>query len=361
MLFDLRPKTSFKELFDRNEEKKAFENSLNTYPLIVVTGLRRVGKSSLTKSMLNEMKSPYVFIDGRILYTSSGGQIKYTDFVATLERELCKLSTKFKIKSYIKQVRGINISGSGVSIDPKKTDLTELFDQLNRYSKKTGKDFVVCIDEAQYLRFYGSRGGKDLLTLISYMYDNQNHISTVITGSEVGLLHDFLDLSNYESPLYGRAYSEIKVKPFKPNVAKEFLKEGFSEINLSINFKLDKVIEVLDGIPGYLVLFGNKYKENLNYEEAILQVHQTMKGMVEGELKELEKRSSRYIMTLKYIASGVKTWSGLKRVFIADGDNIGDSRLYEILRVLETTSWIEKSSDNKYKIVDPVLEKVLRE
>jgi hypothetical protein len=121
------------------------------------------------------------------------------------------------------------------------------------------------------------------------------------------------------------------------------------------------VIEVLDGIPGYLVLFGNKYKENLNYEEAILQVHQTMKGMVEGELKELEKRSSRYIMTLKYIASGVKTWSGLKRVFIADGDNIGDSRLYEILRVLETTSWIEKSSDNKYKIVDPVLEKVLRE
>lgn len=361
MLFDLRPKTSLEDLFDRLDERKSFEDALYTYPMIIVTGLRRVGKSSLTRAMLNELEFPYLFLDGRSLYASAGGQIGHMNFVSALERELSKLSAKFKIGSYIKRVKGINISGSGVSIDWKETDLSTLFEQLNNYSEKKGKDFVLYIDEAQYLRFYGSRGGKDLLALISHIYDNLRHIKIVITGSEIGLLHDFLDFNNYASPLFGRAYSEISVKPFKPEVTKEFIKRGFSEINISINFSLDKVVEVLDGIPGYLVLFGNKYRENPKFDEAVLQVQQTMRGMIEGELKELERRSPRYIAALKYIASGIDSWSRLKRIFIADGDNIGDSRLHETLNTLQITSWIEKSRDNKYKIVDPVLERILKD
>ena len=361
MLFDLRPKTSLEDLFDRLDERKSFEDDLYNYPMIIVTGLRRVGKSSLTRTMLNELEFPYLFLDGRSLYASAGGQIGHINFVSALERELSKLSVKFRIGSYMKRVKGISVSGGGVSIDWKETDLSTLFEQINNFSEKCGKDFVLYIDEAQYLRFYGSRGGKDLLALISHIYDNLKHIKTVITGSEIGLLHDFLDFDSYTSPLFGRAYNEISVRPFKPEVTKEFLKRGFAEINMRMDFDLDLAVERLDGIPGYLVLFGNKYRENPEFEEAVFQVGQTMRGMIEGELKELERRSPRYIAALKYVASGIDSWSRLKRIFIADGDNIGDSRLHETLNTLQITSWIEKDKDSKYKIVDPVLERILKD
>jgi len=361
MLFDLTPKVSIDDLFDRLDERKSFEYSIYNYPLVVITGLRRVGKSSLTKTMLNSMNLPHLFIDGRSLYASSGGQINHTNLISAIEKELGKLSLKFKIKNYLKTVKGITFSGNSIAVDWKKTDLSNLFEKLNDFSGKKNQNLVLYIDEAQFLRFYGSRGGKDLLALLSYIYDNLRKIKIVITGSEIGLLHDFLNFGNYNSPLFGRAYNEISVKPFKREDSKEFLRRGFSEINIPVNFDLDEAVKILDGIPGYLVLFGKKYSESLDFDDALNRVWQTMKGMIEGELKELKNRSARYTTALKYIATGINYWTGLKNLFIANGDNIGDSRLYEVLKTLQTTSWIEKSEDNKYKIVDPVLEKILKE
>jgi len=54
MLFSFEPKTSRKELFDREGEFKSLESSLKTYPIVIVTGLRRVGKSSLIRAFYNE-------------------------------------------------------------------------------------------------------------------------------------------------------------------------------------------------------------------------------------------------------------------------------------------------------------------
>lgn len=50
-------------------------------------------------------------------------------------------------------------------------------------------------------------------------------IHFVFIGSEIGLLHDFLGLENYESLFLGRIYSKITVTPFT---------RGFNEVNLKV-------------------------------------------------------------------------------------------------------------------------------
>jgi hypothetical protein len=360
MLFDTRPKTKLEDLFDRIDERKALEDALYNYPLVIVTGLRRVGKSSLIKAVLNELQEIPLFLDGRGLYSSSGGNITRFHLIGHIESELARVSLKYKIVKSLKELRGVSIKGNSITLARKELSLSSLIERLDKFAAKNEKNIILYIDEAQYLKYYGSRGGKDLLTLLAFIYDNLRNTKMVITGSEIGLLHDFLKLSDYESPLYGRAYSEICIEPFKRETSIEFLKKGFAQINLPVSFDIEEVVDFLDGIPGYLVLFGVKYREFLNVEEAIERVFNYLSRMISSELKELEKRSPRYLKILEHIAMGVDSWTGLKRLLIAAGDIVSDSRLYEALNILQQTSWIKKT-DGKYDIVDPVLKRVISE
>jgi AAA+ ATPase superfamily predicted ATPase len=61
MLFSIEPKYSLKDLFDREEVKK-LRNSLNER-MILLLGLRRIGKSSLVLSTLNSTDTNFIFVD----------------------------------------------------------------------------------------------------------------------------------------------------------------------------------------------------------------------------------------------------------------------------------------------------------
>ncbi len=57
MLFDPRPKTSRRDLFNREEELALLDNAARRgEPLILVLGIRRVGKTSLLRSFLEEWR-----------------------------------------------------------------------------------------------------------------------------------------------------------------------------------------------------------------------------------------------------------------------------------------------------------------
>ncbi len=47
------------------------------------------------------------------------------------------------------------------------------------------------------------------------------------------------------------------LRKFTPNQSREFLKRGFNELGMNIaNHEIDEVINKLDGIPGWLTLYG---------------------------------------------------------------------------------------------------------
>lgn len=358
MLFSFEPKTKRSELFDREEELEKLANFLPRYPFVVITGLRRVGKSSLVKVFLNENDYPSISIDCRRLYMESGGNITSSDLISYIERELMRVSWKEKIKALLKKFK-INISSITVEMDSGKMDLASIFEKISAIAEKGETFFVVHFDEAQYLRFFGSRGGNDILAFLAYVYDNLPSIRVIITGSEVGVLHDFLKLGDYSSPMYGRAVYELALKPFSKNLAVEFLKQGFQEQGVKPDFDVEKVIDKIDGVPGYLVLFGMKYIDVRDTFLALEEVYRTMEALMKREIDELERRSRRYLKILKLVSLGINTWTGLKNYFYSSGDRISDSRLYELLQSLTKMTFIEKR-EGKYKIVDPVLEEVLR-
>ncbi len=358
MLFSPQPKTNREELFDREKELKDLSKALDRYPMVVVTGLRRVGKSSVVRVFLSENSLPFIYVDGRRVYEMSGGSMGSHALQRALEMEFSRLSKSRKLLNFLKKIKGINIAGSGVEIDKREFDLTSTFESFDRFAKNEGRYFVVFFDEVQYFKFYGSRGGKDILALLSFVYDNLENVKIVMTGSEVGMLHDFLRLDDYDSPLYGRPLFTMTVHPFSEELSIEFLKRGFKEVGVNVDFDLEEVVSQIDGIPGYLVLFGLKYLETRNVKRALEEVFSTMEVLFSKELEELDRRSRRYRTILKLVASGVKSWSGIKRYFASTGEPISDSRLHSLLLNLEKMSFVEKTRDG-YRISDPVLVRVI--
>ncbi|WP_371137015.1 hypothetical protein [Pyrococcus sp. NA2] len=82
---------------------------------------------------------------------------------------------------------------------------------------------------------------------------------------------------------------------------------------------------------------------------------------LEGELRELERRSGRYLLILKAIAMGFDRWELIKDYVEVRSGKIANSRLANLLRNLEKMGWIRKDNTTKrYEIIDPIVMRVLR-
>jgi hypothetical protein len=80
LYFDPRPKIK-KDLYNREKELEEFSKTLSYAPMIVVTGLRRTGKTSFVNVALVECEYPYAILDMRGLpYNPS-----HTDIIRKLE------------------------------------------------------------------------------------------------------------------------------------------------------------------------------------------------------------------------------------------------------------------------------------
>ncbi len=343
MLFDLRPKQRREDIFDREREFEELERSVETYPLSLLLGIRRVGKSSILRAYLSG--NPGILIDCRELYAESG-HITKEDLIRELQSKgglLQRILSRFKVSLDLKFLK----------LEPKEASLREIFKELNEIGEKTGK-FIIAFDEAQYLRFYGSRGGKELLALFAHTYDNLPNLRIILTGSEVGLLHNFLGIDDYDSPLYGRAAGEVYIEPFEPGVSREFLREGFREASIDVPEEvIDRAVGTLDGIPGWLVLFGVEYIRSRDFGEALGRTLETARGLILGELKELERRAPRYVEILRGIALGYNRWSLLRDYLEVKGVRTPEPRLYELLKTLMKMGWITKKNET-YQLADPL-------
>jgi len=90
-----------------------------------------------------------------------------------------------------------------------------LFEKLDEWIEEEDEIpyLVVAFDEAQLLRFLtGGKGKIDFREFFAYIYDNLKNIRLVLTGSEMGLLLDFLGFNESGKPLYGRYREEIILK-----------------------------------------------------------------------------------------------------------------------------------------------------
>lgn len=338
--FSPEPKKRKADFFNMEEEWNLLERSLEKDKLTIVTGLRRYGKTSLILTYLNEMRKNYIFVDCRVM---QGKMFSLKSFMEILEEELSRLSWTRDLLSSIEEVK---VGAFGVRIkDKKESTLLRVLRSL--------EGSVLVLDEAQELR----RSSYRFDSLLAYIYDNLN-IKIVVSGSMVGLLYRFLRVENPEAPLFGRAYSEIRLKPLPKEKAREFLVRGFEQESIHIEEELiEDAIEKFDGIIGWLTYFGHSYSTGRESAEEILK--KASKLAVSELSKALEVYGigrKRYEEVLKTVATLKKaSWTEIKRSIEARLGRIPDPSLANILKNLMDSGFLVKE-DEKYRIADPILE-----
>jgi len=336
VLFDPRPKTRREDLFGRDRELRMLKENINT-PITLITGIRRIGKSSILSVFLNEVDIPSVLLDLRSLGTNYG----LKDLYSILSKAL---STKIdKFMEVLKGLSSVKIFGNEIEIRWKGRDaltLSSFFDALNK------RRVIIAMDEAQ--KFRGPRA-IEILNALAHAYDYDRNLTFILTGSEAGLLYDFLKFDNEGSPLYGRYCFNLVVERFDRDTAREFLKRGFEEVNVDVEDEvLEDAVNFFDGIPGWLTFFGNEY---ISGNKKIETVKNIAVNLALKEIKNIVRaRGRRYALVLKAIAEGEDTWSSIKRyVEKREGVTVSSSILSNTINNLEDMSIIKD-----YKFLDPV-------
>ncbi|ASJ08582.1 ATPase [Thermococcus siculi] len=359
MLFSPYPKTKREELFDRDRELKEFEEAIGRGErLILLLGLRRLGKSSLLNVALNDLPNPSIKIDVRQTYSEFSSASRYVIGKKLLSAMSGRRKIMEEAKAFLERVRGISVSGLKVEISSREFSITELLEALNEYGEKAGR-VVIAFDEAQYLRFGGATRYDGIL---AYAVDNLENLTFVLTGSEVGLLFDFLKFNDPEAPLFGRYHHDIILERFSPELSEEFLRRGFEEAGVKAREReIEEAVGELDGIVGWLALYGYiRTTRKLGHREAIDEVMREAKSVVGSELSKLFSYSPRYRLILKGIALGHSRWKDIRDYLVLKTGYINDSNFSSLLENLVKSGYVEKK-EGRYSISDPVLARVFRE
>jgi AAA+ ATPase superfamily predicted ATPase len=346
-IFSAEPKTSRDDLFDRQKELEALDGLVKRNRIILVTGIRRIGKTSLINVYLHEfVRRNFALVDVR----TSGNSFRgiYDTFTGVLT----KLNRWLELKSVLQGIRGVSVLGSGVSLSwgrEARANLGEVFDRVDSMGVRT----VIALDEAQRLR--GSVGGVVLDTL-AHCYDYCKNIVFVVTGSEVGLLKEFLRLEDTQSPLFGRHIPELRLEGFDHRDSIGFLRRGFEEAGLPYEEGvLERAVEYLDGVAGWLNEYGLRCVEKgVVSVEVAREVFQLAAKL---EVEEVTAYSKNYPLILEALGRGMRRWSQIKRYLEQRlGRTLNDSELHRYLTNLANRGFIDKKNE-EYTILNPILAK----
>ncbi|HII60889.1 AAA family ATPase [Pyrococcus horikoshii] len=357
MLFSPYPKVKREELFDREKELKEIEEAVKRGErLLLLLGPRRIGKSSILNVALSELPYPSVKVDVRKVYSEYSSVNRYIIGKMLLSALRGRKRLFEEARMFLEKVKGVRISGVNIEINPKGFSLAELLEVLNEYGSEKGR-IIIAFDEAQYLRFGGATRYDGI---IAYAIDNLENLTFILTGSEVGLLYDFLKFEDPKAPLFGRYHHDIFIQRFSSDMSLEFLMAGFREAGVEVERReLEKAVEELDGIPGWLALYGYiRVTKKLNHEDCMLEVIKEASSIVNKELSRLFSYSPRYRFILKAIALGYSRWRDIKDYLTLKVGPINDANFSKLLDNLVKHGYVERR-DGRYVITDPVLRKVL--
>lgn len=196
--------------------------------------------------------------------------------------------------------------------------------------------------------------------LLAHAYDYLKNTIFVLTGSEVGLLYDFLGVEDPEAPLYGRHREEITLERFDDGRSRDFLLKGFEQAGIKARLDvIDHAVETLDGIVGWLTEFGARAIRRGPRKEIVDDVLREGSKLAMQELEHFfnvrAAARRRYMAILKGLTQGALSWSELKRsVEYKEKGPIYNKNFTELLNNLVKAGFVEQR-ERLYAISDPVL------
>lgn len=330
-LFDPSPKSSAKDLYGRDKELRDLVNHLDAKRWAILLGPRRIGKTSLAMCALSKTKKAKerIVIDAR----------EESDFTKALVTALSQQNrfSRFKISG--------GLAGASASLDITR-ELSK--SSIGKLIDSAGRKMVLLIDEAQWLR--NPRGVSSLLAHIyDYHYDNA---TIIITGSAVGVMKSIIEPPS-KSPLYGRAMTIMEIQRWRQSESLGFLKEGCTQARVKFNEEeLSSVVERLDGIPGWLTLFGYNYSSSGSAEASLKKTLREASRIVKDELESASTSVgwARQLLILKEIGTSSKSFTEITRDL-----KINNTALSHNLDTLHRLGYVAKEESGEYAIVDPMV------
>lgn len=300
--------------------KKADELKAQNSIFTMLTGRRRVGKTTLALQDFSRDKVLYFFISKKS------------------ERLLCE-----EFVEEIKTKLEVKILGDIVS-----------FEVLLEYLLELGKtqSFTLIIDEFQ--EFY-----KINASIYSSMqklwdtYKHKSHIHLIACGSVYTLMKKIFE--NVHEPLFGRVDFKIDLKPLRVNVLKEILQDHakYTPENLLDFYCLS------GGVAKYIELFALRTSFDLSSMiETIIEPYSLF--LDEGKnrlIEEFGKEYGTYFSILSLIASSKTSKSGIESILESNisGHLARLEKDYNIIRSIKPINAKVNSKVQKYEIVDNFL------
>lgn len=311
--------------YDRKEELRSLERneqqSHKTAVFTVLTGRRRVGKTSLINKAISEGGMAYLFVS------------------KDSEPILCK-----RFQEILREKLNIEIHGQTTSI-------RELFEIVMKESVK--RHFTIFFDEFQNFQKVNPAIFSDIQDIWD-RYHSASLIHLVVSGSIRSLMKRIFEDQN--EPLYGRPTSKMNLLPFRTDVLKEIL----ADYNPSFsNEDLLCLYMITGGVAKYVELLVDA---NCLTKKDILDYicRPDSYFLTEGKdllSQEFSDESSTYFSILQLIAGGMTKRSEI------DGIMTKDTGVY-LLNLEKNFSMIRKlkpllskpgSKTTAYEIADPFL------
>ncbi len=351
------------QLFGRKKDLQQLEELINKKSsLIIITGLRRVGKSSLLRCIQKKYDNS-VFINAwNMGAVSSPNREQILDlFRVHIQEFFVKhKNKKEQLKEFLQSITelGFDLPYGGGHITFKDKNISEstiisIFHSLNNWAENQNKSVLLIIDEVQDLAY---ADGIDLRKILSSLLTNKNLI-IILTGSEIGTFQNFMKDNDADASFFGRYPHVIHIGPFSRNESSEFLLTAFAneKIGISRTIPSDPIVErainELGGIVGWLAYFGLDCvaKQKIS-EESLNKTKEYATKLVEKEFKhfiESNGNDSNYEIIMTELAKLSKY------NFVEFIKKFG---LHEHLEKLIRSDFIRKESDEEvYNFSDPLV------
>ena len=311
--------------YDRKIELKALSEiesqSIKNACFTVLTGRRRIGKTTLLKKSIENKNNAYLFT------------------TRNAEKELCK-----KWQKNLQESLGLKIFGQTES-------LSDLFEQLMIFSQST--HFTLVIDEFQDLEFV-SKAFFSQTQNIWDSYKENSKINLIVCGSVYSMMTKIF--REEKEPLFGRATHFIHLKPFTPSVVKQILynyNPDYSSEDLLCLYMLS------GGVAKYIFLL--MFAGATTKEKMLLSVaNMASPFLTDGKdilVSEIGKDYGVYFSILSAIAEGLTSQSEIDSV-IQKNTGAYLQNLHRIFGVIEPIRPLyskQESRNVRWQIVDDYL------
>lgn len=295
---------------------------------LILYGRRRVGKTSLITHWLSQANVPHLY--WMATQTSATNQLR--NFSQTLFQFLHE----------------------GASIDPTFSYASwgAAFAEVARVAKDhTAPRIVLVLDEFTYVM----QANPEVPSLIQQAWDHslkEANLFLILTGSLAGIIQR--TALDYQSPLYGRATSRLRLQGLSFGALSEMLPRYRTDQRVA-------VYAITGGVPAYIELFDDQLNIIENLRQRIVTPANVMLTDAVFLLHEQLDEPRNYMAIIEAIANGFHSLSEIAKMTGLEQHNL--AKYLNVLRELgyverqapATVRHPEKSRQGRYTITDPYL------